>query len=258
MSPNSASRAEKLGYTNVKVYHEGLPEWTKRNYLVLSPQFLKEAWIDKDIPHVLLDVRAAGEAEKGFIKGAVSMPAANVAQSLAQFPPKDKKPPIMIYDQNGGELAQTAAKALVAAGYTAVDIVTGGVDAWKAAAFPLESGKLASVITYVPKPRPGEISIDEFKAVVASPPADTLILDVRNQDEANSGMIKGALLVPDEEILARLAEIPKDKTIITHCSTGVRGEMAYHKLKEKGYKVKFLNAKIEIDSDGKITKIEKP
>ena len=36
MSPNSAGRAEKLGYTNVKVYHEGLPEWPKKNYTVLS------------------------------------------------------------------------------------------------------------------------------------------------------------------------------------------------------------------------------
>ena len=27
-----------------------------------------------------------------------------------------------------------------------------------------------------------------------------LILDVRNQDEANAGMIKGAVLIPDEEL----------------------------------------------------------
>jgi rhodanese-related sulfurtransferase len=71
-------------------------------------------------------------------------------------------------------------------------------------------------------------------------------------------MIKGAKLVPDEEILDRLAEIPKDKKIVTHCSTGVRAEMAYHKLKEKGFNVAFLNANIEIDKDGNITKIEKP
>jgi len=33
---------------------------------------------------------------------------------------------------------------------------------------------------------------------------------------------------------------------VTHCSTGVRAEMAYHKLKEKGYNVQFLNAKVDI------------
>jgi len=257
MSPNSAGRAEKLGYTNVKVYHEGLPEWTKKNYMVLSTQFLIEAWIDKDIAHILLDVRPAAVADKGFIKGAVTLPAAEVAANIARFPPKDKKPPIIVYDQNGGDDAKNAAKALIAAGYTSVDIVTGGFDAWKAANYPVEAGKLATNIVYVPKPRPGEISIEDFTKFANNTPADTLILDVRNRDEGNAGMIKGAKLVPDEDLLDRLAEIPKDRKIVTHCSTGVRAEMAYHKLKEKGYNVQFLNAKVDINDKGEF-KLEKP
>jgi len=253
MSPNSAGRAEKLGYTNVKVYHEGLPEWLKKNYAVLSTQFLKEAWIDKDIPHVLLDVRSAKDAEKGFIKGAVTLPAADVEKSLAKFPPKDKRAPIMIYDQKSGDDAVKAAKALITAGYAPVDIVTGGLDAWKAAGYPVETGKLAENIVYVPKPRPGEISIEEFTKIATTTPPDVLILDVRNQDEGNAGMIKGAKLIPDEELDSRMAEVPKDKKIIAHCSTGTRAEMSYHKLKEKGYNVQFLNANVAIDQDGKFT-----
>ncbi len=66
-----------------------------------------------------------------------------------------------------------------------------------------------------------------------------LILDVRNQDEANAGMIKGALLIPDEELAARIAELPKDKRIVAHCATGIRAEMAYHKLKDAGYNVRL-------------------
>jgi len=257
MSPDSARRAESLGYTNVKVYHDGVPEWVKRNNLVLSTQFLKDAWIEKDIPHVLLDVRSAKDAEAGFIKGAVSIAAMDIEKSLAKFPPKDKKAPIMIYDQKGGDDAMKAAKTLIAAGYAPVDIVSGGFDAWKAAGFPVQTGKLATNIVYVPKPRPGEISMEDFTRIAEATPADTLILDVRNRDEGNAGMIKGAKLVPDEEILDRFAEIPKDKKIVTHCSTGVRAEMAYHKLKEKGYNVQFLNAKADIDKDGNF-KIEKP
>jgi len=75
---------------------------------------------------------------------------------------------------------------------------------------------------------------------------------VRNTDEANAGMIKGAKLIPDEDLLARLAEVPKDKKIIAHCSTGVRAEMAYHKLKDKGYNAAFVNAEIDIDKAGKV------
>ena len=70
----------------------------------------------------------------------------------------------------------------------------------------------------------------------------------------NAGMIKGAKLIPEEELLAgRLAEVPEDKKIILHCSTGVRAEMAYHLLKEKGYNVQFLAANVAIDKDGKFT-----
>ena len=257
MSPNSAGRAEKLGYTNVKVYHEGLPEWTKKNYTVLSAQFLKEAYIDKDLPNVLLDVRSADVAKKGFIKGAVSLPAAGIAASIAKFPPKDKKPPIIIVDDNGGDEAKSAAKSLLSAGYTSVTIVTGGMNAWKAAAFPVETGDLATNIVYVPKPRPGEIAMDDFKKIASNIPADTVLIDVRSQEEANDGMIKGARVVPDAVILDRLAEVPKDKQIVTYCNTGVQAEMAFHKLKEKGYNVKFLNAKVAFDNAGNYT-IEKP
>jgi rhodanese-related sulfurtransferase len=257
MSPNSAGRAEKLGYTNVKVYHEGLPEWTKRNYTVLSAQFLKDAYIEKDIPTVLLDVRPAATAQKGFIKGAVTLPAADVSANIAKFPPKDKKPPIIVVDDKGGNDARNAAKALIAAGYTSVSILTNGMEAWQAAKYPVETGSLATAIVYVPKPRPGEIAVEDFKKIIAQTPADTLVLDVRSQDEANAGMIKGAKVIPDSDILNRLAEIAKDKKVITYCNTGVQAEMSYHKLKEKGYNVKFLNAKVEFDDKGSY-KIEKP
>jgi rhodanese-related sulfurtransferase len=257
MSPASADKAKKLGYTNVKVYRDGMPEWQKLNYSVLSTQFLKDAWLDKGIPHILLDVRASQDAEKGFIRGAVSLPAKEVGANINRFPAKDMKPPIIIYDHNGGDDAMAAAKALVSAGYNKVSIITGGFDSWKSANYPIESGNPAMNIVYVPKPRPGEISIEDFKKMAISTPADTLILDVRNKEESDAGMIKGAKLFPDGDILDRLAEIPKNKQLITHCSTGVRAEMAYHKLKEKGYYVKFLNAKIDIDKEGNF-KIERP
>ena len=253
MSPNSASRAEKLGYTNVKVYHDGIPVWTKRNFTVINAKQLKEGWIEKDMPHVLVDVRSAADAEKGSIKGAVSMPAAEVAKNIGKFPPKEQKPPIIIYDQSNGNDAVSSAKTLVAAGYPMGNVMIGGFDAWKAAGGSTETGKLATAMVYVPKPRPGSIAIDEFRKLAKDGQANSLIVDVRTRDEGSAGMIKGAVMVPEEEILDRLADIPKDKMIVLHCSTGVRAEMAYHKLKEKGYNVKFLNAKIEINKDGNFT-----
>jgi rhodanese-related sulfurtransferase len=115
----------------------------------------------------------------------------------------------------------------------------------------MESGVPApTLIAYAPKPRAGSIPMAEFTTLAKKTPADVLILDVRNADEASSGMIKGALLIPDEELAARMAEVPKDKRILTHCLTGIRAEMAYHKLKEAGYNAAFLNNEIEVAKDG--------
>lgn len=252
LSPNSLRRAEAMGYTNVRVYREGWPEWTQRNVGVLSAKHLNEAWIAKGIPHVLIDVRPAGFAQSGFIPGAVAIAPGEIGKALAKFPDRKLKAPIMVYDAAGGPAAMEVAQAITRAGYANVNVIPGGFEGWKAAGYPVQTGALATAVAYTPRPRPGEITIAEFRRLAAATPADTLILDVRNRDEAAAGMIKGALLVPEDEILARLAEIPRDKRIVAHCSTGIRGEMAYHKLKEKGYDVAFVKGDIEIDKAGRL------
>jgi rhodanese-related sulfurtransferase len=258
MSPNSLRRAEAMGYTKVRVYREGMPEWAQKNAGVIAAPYVQEAWIAKDIPFVLIDVRPASTvAATGFIPGAVSIPVSQVPAAIAKLPDPKLKAPIMVYDGDGGTAAKLAAKLISDAGQVNVNYVGGGFDAWKAGGNKVATGAPASTVAYAPKPRPGEISIDEFRKLATATPPDVLILDVRNQDEANAGMIQGAKLVPDEEILARMSEIPKDKRIVTHCSTGIRAEMAYHKLKDAGYKVAFVKADIEIDKKGNM-KISKP
>ncbi len=82
------------------------------------------------------------------------------------------------------------------------------------------------------------------------------ILDVRDKADAMQGMLKGSKNIPFKEITVRLNEIPKDKEIITLCGVGIMSEMAYHILKDAGYKARYLDAFITINKDGgyKITK----
>jgi rhodanese-related sulfurtransferase len=250
MSPSSLRRAEAMGYTNVKVYREGWPEWTEKNVGVMAPQFLKEAWLDKGIPHVLIDARAPLDMARGHIQGAVSLTPQQIKGALKGFPDKKLKAPIMVYDGGDDVAAWAVARQVTAAGYPLVNVIPGGYAAWTKAGFTTVAGVPTSTVAYAPKPRPGEIPVVEFQKLAAATPPNVLILDVRNTDEANAGMIKGAKLIPDEEILARMGEIPKDKRIVTHCATGVRAEMAYHKLKAAGYDVGFVKAEIEIDKNG--------
>jgi rhodanese-related sulfurtransferase len=251
MSPLSQRKAFALGYKNTKVYHEGVPEWETKDYLVTRPEFVKAAYLDRDIPAVILDVRSAEESRGGHIKGAVNMPAAAVKGQLKGFPDPKLRAPIIVYDGRGGDEAKAAARALVKAGQSNVQVMEQGLLGWQSAGYASESGAPALTrVAYVPKPRPGSITADEFRKLAGATPADVLILDVRNQDEANTGMIKGAVLIPDEDLQARMAELPKDKRIIAHCSTGIRAEMAYHKLKDAGYKAGFLNADIEVAKNG--------
>lgn len=251
MSPLSQRKAIALGYRNTKVYHEGVPEWQTRDFLATRPEFVKAAYVDKGIPAVILDVRAPDEAKSGHIKGAVGMPAAKVNSQLKTFPAPKLQAPIIVYDGRGGSDAVAVARALIKSGQTNVQVIEGGLLGWQAAGFAIESGvPAATQVAYVPQPRPGAISIDEFTKLARATPPDVLILDVRNADEANAGMIKGAVLIPDEDLATRIGELPKDKRIIAHCSTGIRAEMAYHKLKDAGYKSGFLNAEMDVDKAG--------
>ena len=250
MSPNSLLKATALGYTNVKVYREGYPEWLERNIGVIAAPHLKEAWIDKQIPHVLVDARPASTAAEGAIPGAVSIPPSKVRAAVAGFPSPKLKAPVMVYDVDGGNAALDVARVIKESGQPNVTVIAGGFDAWKSANSPVVTGALPTKVAYVPKPRAGSIANEEFIKLASATPADVLILDVRNPDEANAGMIKGAMLIPDEELASRIGELPKGKRIITHCSTGVRAEMAYHKLKQAGYNAGFVYAVVDIKKNG--------
>ncbi len=250
LSPGSAAKAKALGYTNLKVYKDGMPAWLKKNAGLISAQFLKKAWFDKDLPHVVLDVRTSKDASKGHIKGAVAFPLKQSDKLIKGLDLKQDAP-IMVYDRKGGKDAESVALKLVKAGYTKVLVVNGGFEGWLSAKNEIQKGKLSAKVLYVPKPRAGEINFEEFQKYLVNLPSNVMIIDVRNSDEVKSGMLKTAKAIPAEELKNRAAEIPKDKLIVTHCATGVRAEMAYHALKEMGYtNVKFVNAKFAFEKDG--------
>jgi rhodanese-related sulfurtransferase len=233
------------------VFLEGMPEWNKRNFSFINSQALKEAWIDKELSFILLDVRNVKEASKGFIKGAVNIPEKDLDKALKSFPKKEMKPPIVVYGTKGDGSAEKAAAKLVKAGYPGPRVLIGGIDDWQTAKYAVETGKPAKKVVYVPKPKAGSIPVAEFEAFAKGVPANIQIIDVRNKEEIEeTGTIKGALNIPAGEVADRIGEIPKDKDLVMYCSTGARAEMAYNVLKEKGYKARFLDNTLTPDKKG--------
>jgi len=255
MSPGSLRKAQKLGYTNVKVFVDGMPGWYAKHPGLVAPKSFQEAFLAKDIPAVVLDLRPAAEATKGFIKGAVAVAPDKIEDLLKAFPIAKLKPPVLVVDELGGARAQAVADQLAKAGYVGVNVLQGGMKAWTEAGLPLEKGALATKVVYVPKPRPGSVPAVEFTKLADMPAAQRsiVVLDVRNADETKNGVIKGALVIPEPQLAGRLAELPKDKRILIHCSTGIRAELAYHLLKEKGFNAAFLNNEITVIDTGEFT-----
>ncbi|MDA8429563.1 MAG: rhodanese-like domain-containing protein [Geobacteraceae bacterium] len=248
-SPDSAAKAKKLGYTNVKIYRDGMPAWYEHNYAVLTPQSLRTA--AKAAPSVILDARRPQSVSAGFIPGAVLFPAANSASLSKSLDIKQKQAPIIVYDARGGKDAATVAMALIKAGYGNVKVLTGGFEAWKAARYDIATGKPSSKVVYVPKPLPGEMGLVEFKKILAAPPANVMIVDVRSATEAKAGKLQTSVVIPLNDIRERIAEFPKDKQIVLHCNTGLMAEMAYNELLNLGVSnVKFVNAHFKFAKDG--------
>ena len=192
--------------------------------------------------YVLVDLRSKKAATAGHVKGAVSIPEAELAAAKDKFP-KKKSAPIILYND---DQASAETFALVRGwGYKNTTVLKGGAKAWDGKFFPGDPG---SKIVYVKKLKAGQISAAEFKKVASEKPQNMLILDVR--DAGMEGQIPGSLNIPQSQLADRLAEVPKDKEIIVHCNTGVLASMSIKTLKDNGYQVRYLDAVVQVSPDG--------
>jgi hydroxyacylglutathione hydrolase len=66
-------------------------------------------------------------------------------------------------------------------------------------------------------------------------PVPFMLLDVRTVEEYTEGHIKGAVLIPVQELQQRISEVPKDKQVYVYCRSGVRSVRASNILVKAGY-----------------------
>jgi len=81
-----------------------------------------------------------------------------------------------------------------------------------------------------------KIAAEEAKNIMDTE-SNIIILDVRTQEEFDSGHIDGAILIPNTEITAKAPEIlmDKDQKILVYCRSGNRSKSASEDLISMGY-----------------------
>lgn len=232
--------------------------WTKliaelpadKGYGSVSAAKLSEELADK--PPFMLDVREAAEVEKdGFIKDAVNIPVREVLKNLDKLPAMDQPIVVMCASGHRGGYVLSALKLL---GYGNVRNLAGGVNGWKKADLPVETGKPAApkamtapeiadeplftlLDNWLANLPDGFYATNSEKLNTALAEKAPFLLDVRSDKEYNeTGYIEGAVHIQFQDLMSNLNKLPaKDQPIVVYCASGHRGSIVQMGLLLMGY-----------------------
>ena len=132
LSHMAADDAEDLGYTNIRVYAEGFPDWFKRgNPYAVSAAHL-QTLIANGEAGTVIDLRPRVAYALSHIPGALSLPAEHFEQQATTLLPADKREPLVFYCANtDARLSYQIARQATALGYRRVMLIAGGYPAWE-------------------------------------------------------------------------------------------------------------------------------
>ena len=262
LSHNSAKKAEALGYTNVKVYTNGYPEWVaKGEFGAVAGAYVKKL-IDEKANYTLVDSRPKRTVDKeGIIPTAVHISDSEFDQHVASLP-ADKATELIFYC--GGlacPLSHKSAEKAHKLGYANVKTYALGHPDWlqlygatkSAAAAPVAvaNEQKGGVKVELGKEK-GSVSTAWFERTMKQNPGTLLVIDIRDAKEYAAGTAKGAINIPMADLAQKIATLPADQPIVFICSTGARSGEAYDtaKLLRADLNVYFLDAKVRYAGDG--------
>jgi hydroxyacylglutathione hydrolase len=180
----------------------------------LPPKAFKGA-IDKKVG-VLVDVRSMLAFGGGHISGALNIGGTPILSIWAGWM-LDPEKPILLVMENDDDLERIV-RLFVRTGFTKfAGYLIGGMKAWDAAGFPLESI--------------GQMSVHELNER-----KDSLqIVDVRSPSEWKKGHVPGAQHIFVPEIAKRIAELDRNKPTAVYCGSGYRASIVTSILKPLGF-----------------------
>jgi rhodanese-related sulfurtransferase len=265
-SPIVAGHLKSIGFTNVKLYQAGEPEWASKNYLEVGTPVVQAAF--KNNSALLMDARPMPKFLAESIPGALYMNDEELDKLVGRFP-ADKDTSIIAFCA-GYEChkSHVVARKLLELGYKKVSVYAGGLPAWKEAAMPTTAGAKKAEAATAAAPKKdvfvdgvkagsdeGSVDGEWYKTLITSDkvPANIVAIDIRNPQEFAAGHLKGAINIEAAKLSAAdlAAKLPKGKVAIFICGTGARGMEAYIKLKDAKLdvsKVMYFDANIKCDA----------
>ena len=249
-SPKVAGMLKKDGFTNVKLYQAGEPEWIKKSYKEVDLIVAKSAQAKNSA--FLVDARPYQMFLKETIPGSISIPDTKLDELIGRFPlNKEEKIIIFCGGFKCGKSHKVANK-LISLGYKDVAVFAGGVPEWKKA--DLGTTKSASKKEESKKEKKvfsksgmkygadeGTVDGEWFKNLIQTNkvPAHVQIVDVTAPVEFSKGHLPKAINIEAEKLNAKalFEKLPKNKTIVFNCTAGGRSLESWMKLKEAKYDV---------------------
>jgi len=266
LSHSSAFKAEKLGYSNIKVYAEGMPDWKARGGPVsVSTAFIKKL-IDDKATYALVDARPKRVADKGMIPTAINISDTDFDKNVDKLPAD--RAALLIYYCGGLEcvLSDKSADKARKLGYTNVVTYPPGYPEWEkvhgaapAAAGSTAAGASAAGASLMPGKEKGTVTVTSFEKVWKENPSSIMVVDVRDAKEFAGGTMKGAVNLPINDLEKKVNTLPKNKPVVFVCGTGARSGEAYDMVKLLAGDVQayFIDAEIKFGGDGTYTMVEK-
>ncbi len=204
---------------------------------MISAATLK-AWLHDGGEIALLDVREQGQHGEAHPFYAVPLPYSRLELDIARLVPR-RATRIVLHDGGTDGVAKRAARRLAALGYTAVHVLEGGTEAWKAAGHALFAG------VNVPSKAFGEMveetyhtpHIGAVELAERQARGDNLVvLDGRTIDEHRRMTIPGSISCPNGELPLRVAALAPDPatTIVVNCAGRTRSIIGAQTLRHFG------------------------
>ena len=248
-SPIVAQKLKDKGYTNVKIYSGGEPEWRKLSYLEIDTLAIK-VYQEKNSAFIV-DARPYSKFLQETIPGAISIPDTSLVKLLGRFPINKSEKIVIFCGGYNCEKSHIIANKLISLDYEDVMVFAGGLPSWK------ERGLNTTASAYIEKY--DEVAIvkkDSFskngfkrgsddgsvdgewlkKQILENKiPSYIQIVDVTTPNEFKTGHIKGAINIEASKLTAKelLEKLPKNKTIVFNCTAGGRSIDAWSKLNDE-------------------------